>query len=191
MSKVKYRVREYNPTQNQGGSHSFYAEAVISTDITAVELAKKIAARTGMKSYEASAAIHAIADIVAEETLEGSRISLANEDGTKLVSIYPRVSGSVSDQDIQTETNGQRTVATEDDLTADRLTWTLGASVGIKYSKQFALNKQAQKVKYVATDITAADDDSQQTGDQTGGSGSTGGNSGGTTGGDGNFEDGD
>ena len=27
-------------------------------------------------------AIHAIADIVAEETLEGSRISLANEDGT-------------------------------------------------------------------------------------------------------------
>ena len=48
-------------------------------------------------------AIHAIADIVAEETLEGSRISLANEDGTKLVSIYPKVSGSISDAQVQVE----------------------------------------------------------------------------------------
>ena len=48
-------------------------------------------------------AIHAIADIVAEETLEGSRISLANEDGTKLVSIYPKVSGSISDAQVQAE----------------------------------------------------------------------------------------
>ena len=87
MSKVKYRVREFTPKANQGGTHSFFAEAVISTDIDATELARKIAARTGIKSYEAAMAIHAIADIVAEETLEGSRISLANEDGTKLVSI--------------------------------------------------------------------------------------------------------
>ena len=42
-------------------------------------------------------------DIVAEETLEGSRISLANEDGTKLVSIYPKVSGSISDAQVQAE----------------------------------------------------------------------------------------
>ena len=53
-----------------------------------------MAKRTGIKSYEAASVIHAIADIVAEETLEGSRISLANEDGTKLVSIYPKVSGN-------------------------------------------------------------------------------------------------
>ena len=32
-------------------------------------------------------------------------------------------------------------------LTPEMLSWTLGATVGIKYSKQFALNKQAQKVK--------------------------------------------
>lgn len=157
MAKVKYRIREYSPTQNQGGSHSFYAEAVINTDITAVELAKKIAARTGMKSYEAQAAIHAIADIVAEETLEGSRVSLANEDGTKLVTIYPKVSGSISDKDVQDNPdkyNGA-TVATEDMLTPDLLTWTLGATIGTKYSKNFALNKQAQKVKFVASDVTA------------------------------------
>ena len=40
MAKVKYRVREYTPTANQGGTHSFFAEAVINTDITATELAK-------------------------------------------------------------------------------------------------------------------------------------------------------
>ena len=83
MSKVKYRVREFTLKANQGGTHSFFAEAIISTDIDANELARKIAARTGIKSYEAASVIHAIADIVAEETLEGSRISLANEDGTR------------------------------------------------------------------------------------------------------------
>ena len=50
---------------------------------------------------------------------------------------------------------GGAQVATEEMLTPDLLSWTLGATVGIKYSKQFALNKQAQKVKYVATDIVA------------------------------------
>lgn len=169
MAKVKYRVREYNPTANQGGSHSFFAEAVINTDITATELAKKIAARTGIKSYEAAACIHAIADIVAEETLEGSRVSLSNEDGTKLVTIYPKVSGSISDADVKANPDkyGGAQAATEDMLTADLLSWTLGATIGQKYSKQFALNKQAQKVKYVATDVTADPtdgDDNTQTG---------------------------
>lgn len=45
--KVKYRVREYNPTSAQQGSHSFFAEAVINNEITNAELAEKIAARTG------------------------------------------------------------------------------------------------------------------------------------------------
>ena len=173
MSKCKYRVREYKPNANMPGTHGFYAEMVISTDIDATELAKKIAARTGIKSYEAASVIHAIADIVAEETLEGSRISLANEDGTKLVSIYPKVSGSISDAQVQAEPEkyGGAQVATEDMLTPDLLSWTLGATIGIKYSKQFALNKQAQKVKYVATDIVAEDDNTQQGGGDNGGGG--------------------
>lgn len=170
MSKVKFRVREYTPTAKQGGSHSFYAEAVVSTDITAVELAKKIAARTGMRSYEASAAIYAMADIIAEETLEGSRINIGNEDGTVLVSIYPKVSGSISDAEVlanpQKFNNAKK--ATEDMLTADRLKWTLGATIGKKYSQQFSLNKQAQKVKYDAADVVA-DEDATGTGTDTGG----------------------
>lgn len=173
MSSVKYRVREFTPTAKQGGSHSFYAEAVVSTDITANELAKKIAARTGMRSYEAAAAIHAIADIVAEETLEGSRVSLANEDGTTLVAIYPKVSGSISDAEVQANPQKYNNAkkATEDMLTADRLQWTLGASIGIKYSRQFALNKTAKKVKYNAADVVADEGttDAGGTGTDTGG----------------------
>ena len=65
-------------------------------------------------------------------------------------------------------------------LTPDLLSWTLGATVGInrwsserkaKYSKQFALNKQAQKVKYVATDIVAEEPETPRGGGSNGGNG--------------------
>ena len=189
MSKVKYRVREYNPTANQSGTHSFFAETVINNEIDNAELAQKIAARTGFKSYECQAVIAAIADIVAEEVLESNRISLANEKGTKMLSIYPKVNGSVSDTDIQRETTAAhaedpsveiRTVAQESDLTSDRLSWTLGATVGIKFSKQFSLNKQAQKVKVVATDTVIPNDTDPST---------QGGNGGGNNGGGDNNEE--
>jgi hypothetical protein len=81
MSKVKYRVREYNPTSAQQGSHSFFAEAVINNEITNAELAEKIAARTGVKAYEVTTVIAAIADIISEEVLESNRISLADHTG--------------------------------------------------------------------------------------------------------------
>ena len=178
MSKVKYRVREYTPTANQSGSHSFYAEAVINNDIDNVELAQKIAARTGFKAYECQAIVAAIADIVGEEVLESNRISLANEQGTKMLSIYPKVNGSVSDADILKETTAAhaadpsvevRNKAEESDLTPDRLSWVLGSTVGIKFSKQFALNKQAQKVRVVATDQAIANDNDPTNGNNGGG----------------------
>ena len=159
MSKVKYRVREFVPKGQQSlGNHSWFAEVVINNDVDNDELAKKIAARTGFKSYECQAIVAAIADIVAEEVLESNRVSLANEQGTKLVSFYPKVTGSISDADVQKNQAKYpgKTVAEESMLTPDMLTWTLGATVGIKFSQQFALNKQAQKVKTVSA---AADDD--------------------------------
>ena len=169
MAKNKWRAREFKPTSNmQGRSHSFYAEAVIDSEIDNRDLAAKIAARTGFKSYEVQAVVAAIADIVMEEVMESNRITLSNEQGTKMVTIYPKVSGSVSDEQIKQETTAAhaqdpsvpiRTVAVESDLTPDRLTWTLGATIGIKFSKQFAMNKQAQKVKYVATDTAIPGDD--------------------------------
>ena len=177
MSKVKYRVREYNPTSAQQGSHSFFAEAVINNEITNSELADKIAARTGVKAYEVTTVIAAIADIVSEEVLESNRISLADHTGTKMVSIYPKVNGSVSDADIERETTAAhtadpsvpvRTRAEESDLTTDRLNWVLGATIGVKFSKQFALSKQAQKVKMVATDTAIPNDDDPAQGGNSG-----------------------
>ena len=89
------------------------------------------------------------------------------------MSIYPKVSGSISDAQVQAdpEKYNNAQVATEDMLTPDLLSWTLGATVGIKYSKQFALNKQAQKVKYVATDIVAEEPETPSGGGSNGGGG--------------------
>ena len=181
MAKVKYRVREFTPTANQSGTHSFYAEAVINNEISNAELAEKIAARTGFKPYEAQALIAAVADIISEEVCASNRVSLANEKGVKMLSIYPKVNGSVSDADILKETTAAheadasipvRNKAEESDLTTSRMKWVLGATVGTKFSKQFALRKEAQKVRLVATDTAIAnDDDPTQQGNQGGNGG--------------------
>ena len=156
MAKTKWRCREYTPAGNMTGSHSFYAEAVINSDLTNEDLASRIQARTGFKSYEVQAVIAAVAEVVGEEMLEGNRVTLADAHGDKLVSFYPKVSGSVSDADILRETTEAhakdpsrpiRTVAEDDDLTADRLTWTLGATMGVKFSRRFARDNQSQKVR--------------------------------------------
>ena len=68
---------------------------------------------------------------------------------------------------------GGATVATADMLTADKIQWSLGATIGRKFSKQFALNKQAQRVDYTEGQepaVPSGDDNSQ-----TGGGGTTGG----------------
>lgn len=161
MAKNKWRCREYTPSGNMTGSHSFYAEAVITTDLTNDDLADRIQARTGFKSYEVEAVIAAIAEVVAEEVLESNRITLSDRKGTKMVSIYPKVSGSISDADVQANPTkyAGATKATEEMLTPDMLTWTLGATMGVKFSKQFAHDKQAQKVRFVATDEAIPGDD--------------------------------
>jgi hypothetical protein len=45
----------------------------------------------------------------------------------------------------------------------------LGATIGVKFSKQFALSKQAQKVKMVATDTAIPNDDEPAQGGNSGG----------------------
>ena len=166
MAKTKWRARHFVPKTGQQGSASWFAEAVIDQEINNVELAQRIAARTGFKSYECQAVIAAIADIVMEECCESNRVTLADEKGQKLVSIQPKVTGSVSNLDIERETTAQhaadpsvpvRTVAEESDLTADRLTWVLAATVGIKTSKQFAMAKTATKVKTTTQDVETSD----------------------------------
>lgn len=180
MSKVKYRVREFAPNENQIGTHSVFAETVINNEIDNHELAERIARRTGFKTYECQAIVAAIAEVVAEEMLESNRVVLADEKGNKLISLYPRVSGSLSDNEVQANPEKYKgaTKATEDMLTDDMLKWTIGATVGIKFSKRFALEKQAQRVKYVSTDVAISGDEPEEP--NTGGD-TPGGNTGGDT----------
>lgn len=177
MAKVKYCITEFTPTANQVGmSHSFNAKVVINSDIDGDTLAERVAKRSGFKDYEAKAVMAAFAEIIQEEALESNRISLCNSRGEKVVSIYPRVQGSISDKDVQQnqEKYQGKTVATEDMLTPDLMTWSLGASVGIKFSKKFAIDKQAQKVQ--GKNLTTIDDEGNVSGND---------NAGGTQSGDG------
>lgn len=184
MAKTKWRARHFVPKQGQQGSASWFAEAVIDQEITNVELAQKIAARTGFKSYECQAVIAAIADIVMEECCESNRVTLADEKGQRLVSIQPKVTGTVSNLDIERETTARhaadpsvpvRTVAEESDLTADRLTWVLAATIGIKTSKQFGISKTAVKVKTTTQDVETDEQPSDDSGNTQQGGGNTGG----------------
>ena len=150
MANVKYAIREFVPTPRQTGTHSFYAQAQTDNVITNRELAEKIQARGISRASEIKMILEEAAKIIIEEVSENNRVQLETGDGGTLVTIYPKVTGSISDTDVQADPekyNGAQ-VATEDMLTADMLTWSLGAQVGTKYSKLFALNKRAQRVSY-------------------------------------------
>ena len=156
MASVKYRVKEFTPRPNQQGVHSWFAEAVVDNVIDNKALAKKIEARGISRAAEIKSILEEAANIILEETAENNRVQLESGEGV-LISIYPRCKGSVSDADVlaHPEQYDNATVAKEEHVTADKLQWSLGASVGIKFSKQFAMNKQAQKVAYNANQTTA------------------------------------
>ena len=160
MPKVKWCASEFTPTANQiGMSHSFSAKIVINSDIDGDTLADRVAKRSGFKDYECKAVMAAFAEIIQEETLESNRVSLCNTKGEKVVSIYPKVQGSVSDKDVVANPDKYpgKTVAEESMLTPEMLTFSLGATVGVKFSKKFAIEKQAQKVQ--GRNLTVIDDE--------------------------------
>ena len=156
MANVKYRVKEFTPTANQSGSHSFYAEAVVDNVIDNKALAKKIEARGISRAAEIKSILEEAANIILEECAENNRVQLESGEGV-LISIYPRCKGSVSDADVlaHPEDYNNATVAKEEHVTADKLQWSLGATVGVKFSKQFALNKTAQRVPFNESQTTA------------------------------------
>ena len=158
MAKVKYRISEFTPTANQTGGHSFYAEAIVDNIITNKELAKKIHSKGSISSpAEIKAILEVAAEVIIEEAQENNRIQIETGDGGALVSIYPKCEGKVSDKDVleHPELYNNAMVATADMVTADKIKWSLGASVGRKFSNSFALNKQAQRVSFNASQETA------------------------------------
>jgi hypothetical protein len=55
MSKVKYRVREYNPTSAQQGSHSFFAEEEKLRHLGTIRQQAAIAAMQGLLVHSGDA----------------------------------------------------------------------------------------------------------------------------------------
>ena len=183
MPKVKYCVTEFTPTAKQVGmSHSFSAKVVINSDIDGDTLAERVSKRSGFKDYECKAIMAAFAEVIQEEVLESNRVSLCNTKNEKVVSIYPRVSGSISDKDVQDnpEKYPGKSVAEESMLTADMLSWSLGATIGIKFSKKFAIEKQASKVQ--GKNLTVIDESGETSNTDAGNTGGNGGNGGSTDG---------
>ena len=172
MANNKYRVKEFTPNANQTGmSHSFHAEAVVDNIITNRELARKIEARGISRAAEIKSILEEAANVIMEEIQENNRVQLESGDGV-LVSIFPSVSGSVSDAYVQQHQDKYpgKSVAEESMLTADMLTWGVKATIGQKFSKQFAMSKTAQKVAYNPAQQAAEPAEGGST-DNTGGEG--------------------
>ena len=183
MATIKYRKKEFTPSQNQQGmTHCWYAESVIVNELDTIELARLIEARTGVRRYEAQSVLASFVELINEECAQSMRIKLSDEKGQKFVSIYPKISGSISDKDVQAnpEKYSGATVATEAMLTPDMLTVTLAATIGVSTSKQFAKNASIQKVAANVAGIADEDDENggesqNQGGSQNGGSNAGGG----------------
>ena len=190
MATIKYRKREFVPGQNQQGmTHCWFAESVIVNELDTVEISKLIEARTGVRRYEAQSVLASFVELINEECSQSMRIKLTDEKGQKFVSIYPKVSGSISDKDVQGNPQKYegRQKALEADLTTDMLTITLAATIGVNASRTFAENASIQKVSASVASV-ADEDEGASGGQQNGGQGTTdngqqsGGNTGNNTG---------
>ena len=190
MATIKYRKREFTPTQNQQGmTHCWYAESVIVNDLDTVEISKLIEARTGVRRYEAQSVLASFVELINEECGQSMRIKLTDEKGQKFVSIYPKISGSISDKEVQANPQKYegRQTALESDLTPDMLTVTLAATVGVNASKKFAENSRMEKASALTTSVADEDENggtsggqqSTDNGQQSGGGNSGGGDNGG------------
>jgi len=90
MAKVKYVVKEYIPSENQPGAHSFYAEARPDNVISNSEIAKKIENRGISRASEIKMILEEASKVILEEVMENNRVQLDTGEGV-LVSIYAKV----------------------------------------------------------------------------------------------------
>ena len=161
MATVKYRKREFTPNQNQAGmTHSWFAESVIVNELDTVEISRLIEARTGVRRYEAQSVLASFVELINEECAQSMRIKLTDEKGQKFVSIYPKVSGGISDAEVRAnpEKYNGATVATEAMLTSDMLSVTLAATVGVNASKKFAQSCRFEKATAQTTNVADEDE---------------------------------
>lgn len=178
MAKIKYVVKAYVPTENQRGTNGFYAEAKINDEVTTKDLANKLAPKVAYPAPMIEGILACAADQIAQECLESNRVKLNGSAGKVMVSIYPKVNGSVNqdwvDDQITAGNLPSGTIVSASLLTRDKLTVLAGASMGTDFSKY--LDQNASLEKYTASNAADAPSNGGTTGGTTGGS--TGGNGG-------------
>ena len=179
MAEVKYAIVNFQPTANQaakGMGHSVYAVNVIDNVINNQELAKKIENRGISRQSEIKMILEEAAKVILEEVGENNRVQLSTGEGV-MVSIEPSVEGRLSDKDVVANPDKYdgATAATPDMLTADMLTWSLKATVGTKFSKEFALRKTARRVKTAAVGDNASEQEGNGSENENGENGGNGG----------------
>lgn len=162
MSKVKYIAKE----NTKVGTHSFYAVPVPNGTLTFEELLQEACDDNTYNTSEMRGCVEQFMKVVQRNVLKGFRVPLGND----FITIYPNLQLSVKDK---TE-NGKTVVATADMLNATNGKSRLGATVSVKFSREFAANVSWQKVSSTTTPVEEDEDVTDNTGNATGGT-STGG----------------
>lgn len=154
----RYSANDFTPNAGQtarGMGHSIFAKEEIDHTVTNQEMADKVAARTGFKSYEAKAIIEALAEVSTEELLEGNKVQLNYSDGKTWMLLRPKVDGKISDAEVLRKTTAAhaadpsvaiRSVATADDLVLTKKNWRVACSVGVRFSEIFRNKLQMSRV---------------------------------------------
>lgn len=171
MAKIKYVVKAYVPTNNQKGTNGFYAEAKLNDEVTTKDLANKLAPKVAYPAPMIEGILACAADQIAQECLESNRVKLNGSNGKVMVSIYPKVTGSVNqdwvDDQIKAGNLPAGTIVNASLLTRDKLSVIAGASMGTDFSKY--LDQKASLEKYTASNAADAPSTGGSTGGNTGG----------------------
>lgn len=154
----RFSANDFTPNaaqQARGMGHSIYAKEEVDHIVTNQEMADKVAARTGFKSYEVKAVIEALAEVSTEEVLEGNKVQLNYSDGKTWTFFKPQVSCKISDAQVRAKTTAQhaadpsvpvRNVATASDLVVTKKNWRVSCEVGVRFSEIFRNKLQMQRV---------------------------------------------
>ena len=154
----RYSANDFTPNAGQiarGMGHSIFAQVEIDHTVTNQEMADRVAARTGFKSYEAKAIIEALAEVATEELLEGNKVQLNYSDGKTWMHLRPKVDGRISDAEVLRKTTAAhaadpsvaiRKVATANDLVLTPKNWRVACSVGVRFSEIFRNKLQMSRV---------------------------------------------
>ncbi|MBR4389714.1 MAG: hypothetical protein IKT00_11120 [Prevotella sp.] len=127
MAKVKYYAKE----NTKLGTHSFYAVPVPNGTLTFNELCEEACRNTSIEPSIMKAAVSEYMKTVLSNVLKGFRVPV----GEQFITVYPNLNCSVKDTKNQDGTVNE--AATAKKVTASKGMSRLGASVSIKFSKQF------------------------------------------------------